>query len=79
MATDVPMTATKPFHYARRSLKVGDAFEATEKHARVLVLIGKAKPRTVYAGLDLSSATKDTATAVSKPKRAYKRRDLTAE
>lgn len=37
------MTATKPFRYAARALKVGDEFTASRRDARLLEAIGKAR------------------------------------
>ena len=58
------LVAVQPFTYANRSLNVGDTFEASDMHAALLKLVGRAK---------------DAQTEEPRPKRQYRRRDLTAE
>jgi len=62
----VTLVATQSYAYAQRSLVAGDTFEASEKDAALLKLIGKAT--------DPPAETKHT-----RPKRTYQRRDLTPE
>jgi hypothetical protein len=60
------LTALKPFPYAGKNIRPNDDFTASDRDARLLIAIGKAKAR-VY----------DEPPA--KATRRYKRRDLVAE
>lgn len=59
------LTALKP-HYYGRQLEVGDEYEADDKHATYLVLLGQARS---------TQAIKEE----QKTKRQYQRRDMEAE
>lgn len=57
------LVANKPFELGRRSLKAGDRFEIAPQWANTLILAGLAHAET----------------EAERPKRKYKRRDMTAE
>lgn len=59
----VTLQATQAYPYAGRSLKPGDLFDASDQDAAVLKKIGRA----IDAPID------------AKPKRQYRRRDMTAD
>lgn len=70
------------FRYGGRDLKAGDEFEATDKDAKVLQLIGVAVETTFSSRRGASNPpTPEPATSAEPPRmrRAYRRRDLTAE
>jgi hypothetical protein len=80
------LVASKRFRYSTRALNAGDEFSARTRDARLLVALGhasikpatpEAPPRQVTAQ-DAKPAAVATA-AAPRVKRAYKRRDMTAE
>ncbi|MFP3549743.1 hypothetical protein SB861_03375 [Paraburkholderia sp. SIMBA_049] len=88
------MIATRQFNYAGRSLKAGDAFEASTRDARVLAATGRAKaapvpapaPASIRAGTQARDMRADADTPDVGPggepttKRGrYRRRDQRAE
>ncbi len=87
------LIANKAMSFGGQSLKPGDPFDASHKHARVLVAIGKASDRpaavpaapVVLPATPVSQAETEEASAPAdespeaKAKRTYKRRDLKAE
>lgn len=87
------MTTLKPHRYASRSLVPGDEFEASGRDARILAALGRARlvePPSAPAGeptqpADAEQRSEDAPPAeppadeAPKPKRKYKRRDMTAE
>lgn len=78
----VRLIATKDYTYAGRSLKAGDPFEASEKDANLLTLIGNAKeaPTKSYRTKVSEPPVLDESQDVASPsKRKYLRRDLVAE
>lgn len=81
-----------PYYGEHRRLRRGDVFEATPKHAALLVAIGKcrlcretvAKPIYEEVTEVTASDSKDSPFAeisrrTGKPKRQYKRKDMVAE
>ena len=60
--------------YGKRRLRVGDAFEASSRDARVLVLIGKAK----YAEPEIEESAPVIEPEMTS-RRRYRRRDLQAQ
>ena len=83
----IEMMASEPFNFHGRPLAVFDHFDATPQEAKTLINRGYAVVRNrKYQTADLGPE-KTTAPAVapdvqaeqSKPKRRYRRRDLTAE
>jgi hypothetical protein len=66
------LIAKKSLRYAGRSLVAGDDFEASAKYARLLKAIGK-------AGDAPPVEPAPEAPAEPKPRKGYKRRDMTAE
>ena len=78
----------KPFAYANRRMKTGEEFEASNKDAKLLVAIGRAKwkPDPVVQLQSLPAPTEERAedpkieTKAEEPrvKRAYNRRDMKA-
>lgn len=87
----VSLLATQPFPYAGVSLKAGQSFEASEKDANLLKLVGRAidapARRALPEILTVRVVTRELEPedesarpdAVARPKRQYRRRDLTAE
>lgn len=78
----VRLVATKAYTYSDRSLKAGDVFEASEKDAKLLTMIGSAtvKPADNYLAKVLQPSEENHSEAESpKPKRQYRRRDLVPE
>lgn len=83
------LQATVAFPYAGVSLKTGDVFEASDKDAALLKLVGRAKdappvvpPSRFLRTRDLEAETADaepTDGPVPRVKRKYTRRDMTAE
>lgn len=71
----VALIATVAFPYAGRSLAAGDRFDASERDARTLTLLGRAK---VAPRLSRKDLTTESETGV-RPKRQYRRRDLVPE
>lgn len=43
MQAFVPMVALRPFPYAKRALKVGDVFQASQRDARILIALRRAQ------------------------------------
>lgn len=83
------LVAKVAFTYANRSLQPGDAFEASDKDARVLRLINRAedagapapaaKAPPAVEQLDLNqSGTEQSGSDEPKRGRRYQRRDMTA-
>lgn len=71
------------FRYAGRDLKAGDEFEATDKDAKVLQLIGVAVETTASSRRGASNppaaeAPAEVVADAPRPRRAYRRRDMTA-
>lgn len=83
----VALIATEAYAYAGRSLKSGDLFDASEKDAALLKLVGRAKDAPVvrrsYLGRALAPEvpenTEPPDEAAPVAKRAYRRRDLVSE
>lgn len=85
----VALIATMAYPYDGRSLRTGDRFEASEPDAELLKLIGKAReaplrptpsPRIQTRTLSAESESDtDESPDAPKPKRQYRRRDLTPE
>jgi hypothetical protein len=85
----IPMVALKAHQFAGVSRKVGDEYEAEPSHARLLRALKKSayKVKSSYESKDESAErTYDTtmlsaesSDQVVPAKRAYKRRDLTAQ
>lgn len=88
------MIATMRFNYAGRSLKAGDAFEASTRDARALAATGRAKAASVPAPAPASTragtTTRDMRAEADAPddkpggeakakKGRYRRRDQRAE
>jgi len=89
------LIANKAMSFGGKSLKPGDPFDASHKHARVLVAIGKASDPPAAAtaapaapappAAPIGQAESEEAAAPpdespeAKAKRTYKRRDLKAE
>lgn len=59
----VALIATQAYPYAGKSLKAGEAFDASEHDAALLILLGRA-------------SKVETTDDPPKPKRTYRRRDL---
>lgn len=70
----IPMVTMKRHTYGRKKLNPGDRFVAdNEGHARVLETLSRARR-------DIPQTQRVTSTIVEqKPKRQYRRRDMTAE
>lgn len=64
------LIATVRFPYAGKPLSAGDPFEATEGHAKLLILLGRAKE----AGSRVAPAG-----TTKRRTRRYKRRDMRPE
>lgn len=80
----VRLVATKAYSYAERTLKVGDVFEASDKDAKLLIMIGSASkaPSASYRAKVLDPVVPEETRSdpnPSKPKRQYRRRDLVPE
>ena len=81
----VSLIATQSYAYDKRSLSPGDAFDASEKDAALLKLIGRAKdapsPRSrLFQTRDLApESTVDAENDVPRQRLQYRRRDLTPE
>lgn len=81
------LIATASYPYAGRSLSTGDAFEASERDAQTLKLIGRAvdapsegPPVHAIQTRDLTPKDPPSGTHPEPtPKRRYRRRDLQAE
>jgi len=78
------LIALQEFPYADRSLKVGDAFEASDSDARVLKTIGKARDADDGAAGELPLAAPKAADELPRPARAprsprHHRSDMRAE
>lgn len=67
------LIALKP-HYYSRELKVGEEYEATDDHAKYLVLLGQAR-----AAWAVKQEQQDELSPPLPSKRQYRRRDLEAE
>ena len=65
------LIAQKRMRYGTRALAAGDAFDATDKHARLLLL--------ARAAAEVLPELKDEEDAEPGKKRRYKRRDMQAE
>ena len=65
------LTANKRMTYGTRRLAVGDQFDATDKHARLLLL--------ARAAAEVLPEVKEDDEEEPAKKRRYKRRDLQAE
>lgn len=65
------LKANKRMYYGNRSMVAGDEFDASEPHARLLML--------ARAAAEVLPEMKDTSEDEPKAKRRYKRRDLEAE
>lgn len=63
----VQMIALADFRYARRDLRAGDAFEASDRDAGILRTVRRAR----FAD--------DETPSQDRPRRRYRRRDLRAE
>lgn len=78
------MIAKSGFEYDRRRLAKGDAFVATSRDARILVVVGRAKfaeekaPPSIR-GVEISGVIIDDPEVETKPARRYRRRDMQAE
>jgi hypothetical protein len=69
-------------NYGPQHLRAGDVFEATFKHATLLVAIGKC--RMVREAIEKPEVEEkeeqvDISPRTGKPKRTYKRKDMVAE
>jgi hypothetical protein len=82
------LTAIKSLRYGGRRYKEGEAFEASDRYARLYIALGKAKAAGVKAkpaakvapAAPAAPAPAPTSTAVGgMTQRAYKTRDLTPE
>lgn len=74
------LTAKASMEYAKRRLRPGDAFDASTRDARVLVLIGKAKYAETEAEADVDAeATEQVVEPRTTSRRQYRRRDLQAQ
>ncbi len=78
----VTLVATQAYSYAQHSVAVGELFEASEKDAALLKLLGKAEDPPVRSRQmqtrDLEPES-DAATSQPSTRRKYQRRDLTPE
>ncbi len=80
----VEIISKKTHPYAGKNRKTGDSYIASKEHAKVLVGLGFAeyapekKPAPVAVKKPVYESASMTADA-DKPKREYKRRDLTVE
>ena len=72
------LIAAKQFRYAHRQLRVGDDFDATRAHGRLLVAIGNATAAPEVIAESVAEVEDDFAKA-PKTKRQYRRRDMKAE
>ncbi|MBK3872143.1 hypothetical protein GFL01_10150 [Pseudomonas stutzeri] len=68
------MTAKKELRYAGRQVLAGKEFEATEKDAKILIAINRAS-----WAVDPVPEPQPEQKEEAPKKRAYKRRDMTAE
>jgi len=66
----IKLKTLRPLRYDRQSYLPGDVFDAEELHAKILVSIGKAGIQTAAMEADEPKR---------RPRRRYKRRDITAE
>lgn len=69
------LAAKSAFRYAGRKLHAGDRFDADDKHATALVMIGKAEPAETPPFVPVAVVEEP----VKPQKRTYKRRDMRAE
>jgi hypothetical protein len=78
----VELIATASYHYAGERLKAGDKFTATDRDARLLTLVGKAKeaakPKKV-AAKKIAEKGKYARSDMHAEDGEYARRDLRAE
>ncbi|MGK8471198.1 hypothetical protein ACRS34_09655 [Stutzerimonas stutzeri] len=68
------LTAKKELRYAGRQVLAGKEFEATEKDAKILIAINRAS-----LAVDPMPEPQPEQKEEAPKKRAYKRRDMTAE
>ena len=75
------LIALQEFPYAGRSLKVGDAFEASDSDASVLKTIGKAKDDETHEAGDLPQKAAGASTRTARNQRGgrYNRADMRAD
>ena len=74
------LTATKSLkRYAGKVLKAGDVFECKAADVRILLAIKHAVPYVAPTPTYVSRDVIAESDGSDKPKRAYKRRDMTAE
>lgn len=77
MPPTVRVTAREKFPYAGIDRRVGESFEATVDDARILHLVGRVDIDPEQAAI--IEQTTESHQKPGRPKRNYRRRDLTAE
>ena len=82
----VKLIATKPLPYGGVRYKAGEPFEATRKHARVLIAIGKAEKApeapnnpVLFESRPVEPVSEGISPRTGLPKRQYRRRDIRPE
>jgi hypothetical protein len=77
------LVATKSFPYANRRMLPNDEFEASERDAKILVLLGNARyhvdVESVMQQVKVEAIDADEADEPPRKKRRYRRRDMKAE
>ena len=71
------LIASNAFRYATRELRAGDPFDASDADARILLMIGRATEATEVPVESMTEVGGEGFDA--RPRRRYRRRDMTAE